>query len=147
MLVYLNGCQTPAVSRMEKWTHSRGIAVGIIYLLLLLLVITFFFFVGPRIAHQAQRLGDAVPQLLDQVSSGNIAVTIGQERGWSATTIHQAQAFLNRHRDDLIALAQRIGLRAAEAARTRYSWARIGEQTVDLYRELAGGTPSAPTPR
>src|SRR5271167_3660379 len=68
----------PAVSRVEKWTHSRGVAVGVIYFLLLVLVITFFFFVGPNIGHQAQRLGDAMPQLLDQVSSGNIAVTIGQ---------------------------------------------------------------------
>jgi predicted PurR-regulated permease PerM len=113
----------PAVSHVEKWTHSRGVAVGIIYLLLLLLVVTFFFFVGPQIGHQAQRLGEAIPQLLDQVSSGNIAVTIGQERGWSATTIHQAQAFLNRHRDDLIAIAQRIGVRMAAAAQE--SWLLI----------------------
>jgi predicted PurR-regulated permease PerM len=110
----------PAVSRVEKWTRSRSLAVGIIYLLLLLLVATFFFFVGPKIGHQAQRLGDTMPQLLDQVSSGNIAVTIGQERGWSATTIRQSQAFLNRHRDDLVAIAQRIGVRAAEAAKE--SW-------------------------
>jgi len=31
-----------------------------------------------------------------------------------------------------------LGEAAAEAARTRYSWARIGRQTVDLYRELTG---------
>ena len=70
----------PAVSRVEKWTHSRGLAVGIIYFLLLLLVFTFFFFVGPQVGRQAQRLGEAMPQLLDQVSSGHIAVTIGQVR-------------------------------------------------------------------
>jgi predicted PurR-regulated permease PerM len=113
----------PAVSRVEKWTRSRGLAVGIIYFLLLLLVITFFFFVGPQVARQAQRLGDTMPQLLDQVSSGNIAVTIGQERGWSATTIRQAQALLNRHRDDLIAIAQRIGVRVAAVAQE--SWLLI----------------------
>ena len=32
-----------------------------------------------------------------------------------------------------------LGEAASKAARTRYSWARIGEQTVDLYRELTGG--------
>ena len=110
----------PAVSRMERWTHSRRVAVGIIYFLLLVLVITFFFFVGPQVGHQAQRLGDAMPQLLDQVSSGNIAVTIGQERGWSDATIQHAQAFLNRHRNDLLAIAQRIGVRVAETAKE--SW-------------------------
>jgi predicted PurR-regulated permease PerM len=113
----------PAVSRVEKWTHSRAVAVGVIYFLLLVLVITFFFFVGPQVGRQAQRLGNAMPQLLDQVSSGHIAVTIGQERGWSATTIEQAQAFLNRHRDDLVAIAQRIGVRVAEAAKE--SWLLI----------------------
>ncbi|MGO9123385.1 MAG: AI-2E family transporter [Terriglobales bacterium] len=113
----------PAVSRVEKWTHSRSLAVGIIYFLLLFLVVTFFFFVGPRIGHQAQRLGQAMPQLLDQVGSGSIAVTIGQERGWSTTTIQQVQAFLSRHRDDLVAIAQRVGVRAAEAAKE--SWLLI----------------------
>lgn len=33
----------PAVSHVERWTRSRGLAVGIIYFLLLLLVISFFF--------------------------------------------------------------------------------------------------------
>ena len=113
----------PAVSRVEKWVHSRGVAVAIIYLLLLLLLVTFFFFVGPRIGRQAQRLGEAMPQLLDQVSSGNIAVTIGQEHGWSSTTIRQSQALLNRHRTDLLAIAQRVGVRAAEAAQE--SWLLI----------------------
>jgi glycosyltransferase involved in cell wall biosynthesis len=32
-----------------------------------------------------------------------------------------------------------LGAAATEAARTRYSWATIGAQTVDLYRELTGG--------
>jgi glycosyltransferase involved in cell wall biosynthesis len=40
-----------------------------------------------------------------------------------------------------------LGAAASEAARTRYSWERIGEQTVDLYRELTGGTPSRSAPR
>lgn len=110
----------PAVSRVEKWTRSRGAAIGVIYLLLVILLATFFFFVGPKIAHQAQRLGQALPALLDQVGSGNIAVTIGIEHGWSGPTIRQSQAFLAAHRDDLVAMAQRIGIRVAEAA--KQSW-------------------------
>jgi glycosyltransferase involved in cell wall biosynthesis len=31
-----------------------------------------------------------------------------------------------------------LGMAATEAARTRYSWERIAEQTVDLYRDLTG---------
>jgi len=110
----------PAVSRVEKWTGRRGAAVGVIYLLLVVLLITFFFFVGPAIAHQAQRLGQSLPALLDQVGSGNIAVTIGQEHGWSGTTIIQAQTFLASHREDLLNIAQRAGIRLAGAAQE--SW-------------------------
>lgn len=110
----------PAVSRMEKWTKSRGTAIGIIYLLLVVLLVTFFFFVGPKIARQAQRLGQALPALLDQVGSGKIAVTIGQEHGWSGTTIRQAEAFLTNYRNDLLKVAQDLGLRVADAAKE--SW-------------------------
>jgi predicted PurR-regulated permease PerM len=113
----------PAVSRMERWTRSRGVAIAVIYLLLLGLLATFFFFVGPRIGRQAQRLSQTLPSLLDQVGSGNIAVTIGLEHGWSLPTIRTAQSFLANHRDDLLALAQRAGIRVAEAAKE--SWLLI----------------------
>src|ERR1700745_323726 len=52
----------PAVSRVEKWVRGRGRATAAIYALLVILLITFFFFVGPRIAHQAQRLNESLPR-------------------------------------------------------------------------------------
>ena len=110
----------PAVSRVQRWTHSRGMAIAIIYLLIVVLLVTLFFFVGPRIAHQAQKLSATLPGLLDQVSSGNIAVTIGMEHGWSGTTIRAMREILAGHRKELLALSQRLGLRAAEAAKN--SW-------------------------
>jgi predicted PurR-regulated permease PerM len=106
----------PAVSHIERWTRSRGMAIGAIYLLLVLLLGLFFFFVGPRIGRQTQRLTEALPSLLDQVSTGNIAITIGHERGWSDFTIRQVGAFLSNHREGLVALAQRVGIRLAEVA-------------------------------
>jgi predicted PurR-regulated permease PerM len=113
----------PAVSRTQRWTHSRGIAIAVIYLLILILLVTIFFFVGPKIVRQGQRLSAALPALLDQVGSGNIAVTIGLEQGWSGTTIRQTQAFLVSHREDLLSIIQRLGLRAAEAVKE--SWLLI----------------------
>ena len=113
----------PAVSRVERWTRSRGIAIAIIYLLVLGLLAMFFFFVGPRIGRQAERLSHTLPTLLDQIGSGNIAVTIGTEHHWSLPTIQTAQAFLANHRGDLLAIAQRAGIRAAEAAKE--SWLLI----------------------
>ncbi len=107
----------PAVSRVEKLVRGRGRAIGVIYLLLLVLLITFFFFVGPKIARQGQRLSESLPKLLETVSSGQIAEQIGKEQGWSVHTRVQLSALLASHRDDLLGLAQRIGLRVADVAK------------------------------
>ena len=106
----------PAVSRVEKWVRGRGRAIGLIYLLLVALLITFFFFVGPQIARQAQRLSEALPKLLETVSSGQIAEQIGKEQGWSVSTRVQVSNLLANHRAELLGLAQRIGLRVADVA-------------------------------
>lgn len=107
----------PAVSSLQKWTHSRGASIAIIYALLLVLLATFFFFVGPRIGRQAQHLSETVPEILKDVSSGQIAVKIGNEHGWSESTKRWFQRYLANHQRDLLRLAQRLGLRAAELAK------------------------------
>jgi predicted PurR-regulated permease PerM len=113
----------PAVSRVEKWVRGRGRAIALIYLLLVALLVTFFFFVGPQIARQAQRLSESLPALLGRVSSGQIAEDIGAEHGWSRDTRQQLQKLLERHRDDVVGLAQRVGLRVAQVA--QQSWLLI----------------------
>jgi predicted PurR-regulated permease PerM len=107
----------PAVSRVDKWVRGRGRAIGLIYFLLVILLITFFFFVGPKIARQSQRLSESLPKLLETVSSGQIAEQIGKEQGWSVHTRAQLSTLLANHRNDLLALAQRIGLRVADVAK------------------------------
>jgi predicted PurR-regulated permease PerM len=113
----------PAVSRIEKWTRGRGWAIAIIYTLLVVLLVTFFFFVGPKIARQAQRLSESLPTLLERVGSGQIAQDIGKEHGWSQDSRQQLQAFMAGHRDALVGVAQRLGLRLAELAQE--SWLLI----------------------
>jgi predicted PurR-regulated permease PerM len=107
----------PAVSRVEQWVKGRGRAIGVIYLLLVTLLVTFFFFVGPQIARQGQRLSESLPKLLETVSSGQIAEQIGKEQGWSVHTRAQLSSFLANHRNDLLDLAQRAGLRVADVAK------------------------------
>jgi predicted PurR-regulated permease PerM len=106
----------PAISKIEQWTRRRGLAIAVIYLLLVALLGTFFFFVGPRIARQAQHLSESLPALLKQVGSGEIAVQIGQQHGWSNATIALVKKFLTDHQEELLGLAQRAGLRVAEVA-------------------------------
>ncbi|MGA2424352.1 MAG: AI-2E family transporter [Terriglobales bacterium] len=113
----------PAVARLERLVRSRAWAITLIYFLLLVGVGVFGLLVGPRIARQSARLGASLPGLMDQASTGQlsgqigqIAERIGNEHGWSDVTQKRIQAFLVSRRDDLSALAQRIGVRAAEAA-------------------------------
>ena len=70
-----------AVFRIEKWTKSRGWAIAAIYLVTAGIAGDLFLLRRTEIARQTQRLTESLPKLLDNVSSGNIAVQIGQERG------------------------------------------------------------------
>jgi predicted PurR-regulated permease PerM len=113
----------PAVARLEKLVRSRVWSIAIIYFLLVVGLAGFGLLLGPRIARQSSRLGASLPGLMDQASTGQLsgqidrlAERIGNERGWSDATQKRIQDFLISRRDVLSGLAQRIGVRAAEAA-------------------------------
>jgi predicted PurR-regulated permease PerM len=110
----------PAVLRLEKLVRGRGRAIAVIYLLLIIGLAVFGLLVGPRIARQGSRLGDALPGLMDKATTGQIgqiAVEFGNKHGFSGNTQDFIQNFLMNHREDLASLAQRIGVRAAESAK------------------------------
>jgi predicted PurR-regulated permease PerM len=112
----------PAVVRLEKLVHSRVWAITIIYVLLLIALTLFGFLIGPRITRQSARLGASLPSLMDngtgQLSGqlGQLTERIGSQHGWSEDTQKRIQSFLLSRRDVLTQLAQRIGVRAAQAA-------------------------------
>jgi predicted PurR-regulated permease PerM len=112
----------PAVVRLEKLVHRRAWAVAIIYLMLVIALAVFGFLVGPRIARQSSRLGASLPGLMDKAGTGQlsgqigqIAERIGSEHGWSSQTQKRIQDFLITRRGELSSLAQRIGIRVAQA--------------------------------
>ena len=111
----------PAVSRLQKWTRSRARGIAVIYLLFVILLSTLFFFVGPRTAREARRLGESWPTLMDRVTSGDLAHSIGKERGWSGETTQLLQKVLADPR--LGNVAQEVGIRVAEVA--KQSWLLI----------------------
>jgi predicted PurR-regulated permease PerM len=57
---------------------------------------------------------------VEQVGSGQIAEQIGSEHHWSRETIIQIKGFLVNHREDMLRIAQRIGVRVAAVA--KQSW-------------------------
>ncbi len=113
----------PAVLRLEKLVRRRAWAITIIYFLLLAALGVFGFLGGPRIARQSSRLEESLPGLMDKANSGQLsgqidqlAERIGTQHGWSDPTRKRIQSFLTSRRGDMYQLAQRIGIRAAEAA-------------------------------
>jgi predicted PurR-regulated permease PerM len=113
----------PAVSRIERWLHSRAAAIALIYLLLGGLLFTFFFFVGPQIGRQTKRFTEAFPNLLNEGNFAGIVSGIAQQHGWNGATFQQIEQFLADHQSGLASVAQHIGLRVAEMA--QQSWLLI----------------------
>jgi len=108
---------SPVVSYLEKLMKGRGRAIGVIYGLLLSLVVLFFVSMGPRIGREGARLGQTLPAVLSQLSSGTIAEQLGEQHGWNYRTTELLREYLNSHRDTITQVAQRIGLRMAEVAK------------------------------
>jgi predicted PurR-regulated permease PerM len=106
----------PAVSRLQRVLKGRGRAVLVIYVVLLVLVGWLFFSAGPRILHQAARLGNTVPALLENLGSGQIAEDIGAQRGWSFATRKMVKTMLVNHREEIMQVAQTVGVHMAEVA-------------------------------
>jgi predicted PurR-regulated permease PerM len=107
----------PLVSKLEHVVRGRGRAIAIIYVLLLTLLAVFFTFVGPKIGRESARLSQSLPELLDRVTSGEIAVKLGTEHGLSSATAAQLKRFLAGHSEQIKEIVQHAGLRAAETAK------------------------------
>jgi predicted PurR-regulated permease PerM len=108
---------SPLVSQLAKVLKGRGRAIAVIYALLLALVVLFFVVVGPKVTREGARLGKALPDLLTQLSSGQIANKLGAEHGWNQRTTQLMESFLAGHSEDITRLAQRVGLRTADVAK------------------------------
>jgi predicted PurR-regulated permease PerM len=108
---------SPMVAHLERLLKGRGRAIAVIYALLTILVIVFFVVVGPKVTHEGAVLGKKLPDLLTQLSSGQIATQLGEEHGWNEKTTQLLESFLVSHSDEITQLAQRVGLRTADVAK------------------------------
>src|SRR5258707_5278736 len=108
---------SPLVNYLEKLLRGRGRAIAVIYALLLALVVMYFVSVGPRVTREGARLGQAIPALLTQLNSGQLAKQIGEQHGWSERSTDLLRSFLSSHSTEITQVAQRIGLRIADVAK------------------------------
>lgn|SRR3989442_1966813 len=105
----------PLVGMTEKWVRgSRRRAIAATYAVLAIALGILVATVGPRIVSEGQKLNNTLPTLLDNVSSGQIAWTVGNEHQWSYATQRHIQQFLADHREVILRYGAMIGTRAAE---------------------------------
>lgn len=91
----------------QRWMKgSRVRAVAATYLILLAVITIFFVTAGPHIAAEGRKLAQALPDLIDKVTSGQIAWQIGSRQGWSYETKVRAQQLLATHREQILHSAQ-----------------------------------------
>ena len=108
---------SPLVSYLEKLLRGRGRAIAVIYVLLIGLVVVFLFAVGPKVTREGAKLGQSLPALLQQVSSGQFAQQLGSEHGWNEKSTELVQSFLANHSEEITQFAQRVGIRVADVAK------------------------------
>jgi predicted PurR-regulated permease PerM len=107
---------SPLVSQLEKLLHGRARAIAVIYVLLLGLAVVFLISMGPRIGREGARLGQSLPALA-QLSSGQIADQLEKQHGWNGKAVDLLRDYLASHGDEIVKLAQNVGLRVAEVAK------------------------------
>jgi predicted PurR-regulated permease PerM len=108
---------SPLVGHLEHLLKGRSRAIAVIYTLLIALVVVFFVIVGPKVTHEGTRIGKTLPDLMNQISSGQFATQLAREHGWNQKTTELLDSFLASHGDEITQLAQRIGLRTADVAK------------------------------
>src|SRR5256885_6630233 len=99
----------PLIGRFQAWLRvSRGAAVAITYGAFSLVLVLFGFTVGPHIAQQVQRLGQTLPELIENVKSGNIALQVGGRQGWNYQTQMRIQQWLVEPQRDIARYADGV---------------------------------------
>jgi predicted PurR-regulated permease PerM len=111
----------PLVSRVQPWVKgSRGRAIAVVYAGFVVVLGIFFWLLGARLSGEASRLGQQLPDLYHRFASGQIVWTVGQQRGWSETTMRRIQEFLASHQQEILTWLQHFGARAGSAVKNAW---------------------------
>lgn len=105
----------PLVERVHRTVHGpRFRAVALTYVVLIGAVGIAVAVAAPSIAEQASTLSRTIPTYAAEVTSGNIAMTVGAQHGWNYRTRKAVQDWLRTHHNDIQGAVQDVGARAAE---------------------------------
>lgn len=116
---------------------SRKTAIGVVYLLMLGIIAAVLTLAAPRIMREAQSLVAQMPQLTQKLSTGQIAYSVGSQRGWSHETQERLQQFLAAHQREIVTAFQGL---VAHAARTlKDLWWLVLVPILAIFFLLEGG--------
>lgn len=111
----------PLVSRFQAWNRvsrgSRGLAIAEVYLIMCAAVAVAATLAGPRVVDEGRKLAGALPQMLENLTSGQIALQIGARRGWSFHTQIWLQQYIAQHGGAILSWMNSMEVRLASAAR------------------------------
>jgi len=104
----------PLVSYVQTYVKgSRGRAIGVVYLAFAIALGLFGYLLGSRLAAETSHLAQTFPALFQKFASGQIAFTIGAQRGWSYETQVKLQHFLADHQSEILGYASAGGAKLA----------------------------------
>lgn len=107
----------PLVAWFQRRFHgSRTLGIAAAYLILAAALSIFFAVAGPKIVHQGTKLARELPNLIENIGSGDIVQQIGAQRGWTYDTQFRFQELLRAHRTDISRTVQSAVNRAAAMA-------------------------------
>ncbi len=106
----------PLVARIQHSPlarHSRGLAITEAYFLVAAGLGLLAFFFGPQLVKDTRSLAQAVPNLLDSVTSGKIVWRLGSRHGWSYDTQLRVEQLIASHRQEILNWIAQLGTEAA----------------------------------
>jgi predicted PurR-regulated permease PerM len=142
----------PAVALVQRHLqlgkNNRTWAIVLVYLIGTLVVVTLGYEFGPHVIVEIKNLNAALPQILQDLSSGKTATDLGTKHGFSAVDQQRVHGWLAGNHDFIARLLQRVAGSAAYVA-TKAVWLfaipilavfilRDGRQLVDGIVESVG---------
>lgn len=100
----------PLVQLAQSWTvlrHRRAVAIGLVYLVLLAVLTTAGMVVGPRFTASQPALAEKLPEVSEQVQSGEFIGKLLERRGWDRARIREVEDFVRSHAAAVITHVQR----------------------------------------
>jgi predicted PurR-regulated permease PerM len=117
LFAYLLDPVVTIVQRHSRLSRgSRTWAIGQVYLVAILVLGSFAYALGPQVVAQVKSLNTALPQILEALSSGRAAATLGERYGLSGAQQFRIQEWLAGHRDLLASGVERGAASAAYVA-------------------------------